>query len=200
MKNVWFTSDFHLSHDKPFLWEPRGFSNIKEMNEAIVENWNSVIKPDDDVYNLGDLALNDMDEAAQYLKQLNGRHWWIFGNHDSQEKIDYLIDEVPNLYPAGYAWVLHPGKYKLYLSHYPALTSNYDDKKFSHHVINLHGHTHQRTNWLHADNPFMYHIGVDSHNYTPVNLDEVITDIRNRWVQFASLYEKYKEDTYGEVK
>jgi len=197
MSNIWFTSDLHLSHNKEFLWGPRGFKNEKEMNEAIVENWNSVVKPGDEVYNLGDMALSDIKDAAKYLRQLNGTHLWIYGNHDTDKKIDYFADEVSNLYMIGYAWVIkYDKKYSLYMSHYPTLTTNYDDKHFSQHVINLHGHTHQKVNWLHSDNPFMYHVGMDSHNNTPVHIDEVLTDIRNRWNQFSNLYSKYKEDTY----
>ena len=90
--------------------------------------------------------------------------------------------------------------FHIYLSHYPTLTANFDEKHFSQHVINLHGHTHQQTNFLQPDNPFMYHVGMDSHNCTPVHIDEVLTDIRNRWNQFEPLYEKYKEDRYGEIK
>ena len=200
MSEIWFTSDLHLSHQAQFLWEPRGFKSPKEMNEAIVENWNSVVKSGDHVYNLGDMALSDPEDALKYLQQLNGIHWWVYGNHDTAKKINLFTDEVPNLFEIGYAWVLKHGKQSLYLSHYPTLTSNYDDKKFSQHVINLHGHTHQHTNWMHSDNPFMYHVGLDSHNNTPVHIDEILADIRNRWNQFEPLYEKYKEDTYGEVK
>ena len=200
MSEIWFTSDLHLSHQAEFLWGPRGFKDQHEMNEALVENWNSVVKPEDEVYNLGDMALTDPEDALKYLKQLNGKHWWIYGNHDTKHKINLFIDEVDNLFEIGYAWVLKEGKHSFYLSHYPTLTANFDDKKFSQHVINLHGHTHQRVNWLQLDNPFMYHVGLDSHNNTPVHIDEVITDIRNRWNQCGQLYEKYKEDTYGEIK
>lgn len=200
MGEIWFTSDLHFSHKAEFLWQPRGFANQHEMNEAIVENWNKVVKPEDEVYNLGDMALTDPEDALKYIKQLNGKHWWIYGNHDTSKKINYFIDEVPNLFEIGYAWMIKHNKYSLYLSHYPTLTANFDDKKFSQHVINLHGHTHQRTNWLQSENPFMYHVGVDSHNCTPVHIDEVIADIKNRWHQQEQLYELYKEDRYGEVK
>jgi len=54
-------------------------------------------------------------------------------------------------------------------------------------VINLHGHTHQQTNFLQPDNPFMYHVGMDSHNCTPVHIDEVMTDIRQRWNEVGQL-------------
>lgn len=201
MADIWFTSDLHMMHNKAFLWEPRGFSNEKEMCEALVENWNKIVKPEDIVYDLGDMALSDVQVAAKYLQKLNGKHFWIRGNHDTENKVDYIMNACwDKMYYCGWAEVIKHNKQSLYMSHYPTLTSNYDDKKFSQHVINLHGHTHQQTNWLHADNPFMYHVGVDSHNNTPVHIDEVLTDIRNRWQQYEHLYEKYKEDTYGEVK
>lgn len=181
MTNIWFTSDLHLSHQAEFLWRPRGFANQKEMNEALVENWNSVVKPEDEVYNLGDMALTDPEDALKYLKQLNGKHWWIYGNHDTKRKINLFIDEVDNLFEIGYAWILKEGKHSFYLSHYPTLTANFDDKHFSQHVIALHGHTHQKGNWIDPRNPFTYHVGVDSHNNTPVHIDEVLTDVRQRW-------------------
>lgn len=200
MSNIWFTSDLHLMHDKAFLWEPRGFSNQQEMCETIVENWNSVVKPEDTVYDMGDMALSDVQAAVKYLKKLNGKHFWIRGNHDTNNKVQYIMDYCwDQIYYVGWADVLKEGKYRFYMSHYPTLTTNYDDKKFSQHVINLHGHTHQTTNWLHAENPFMYHVGLDSHNNTPVNLDEVLTDIRNRYNQFEQLYPKYKEDIYPNI-
>ena len=198
MSNIWFTSDLHLSHKAEFLWGPRGFKDQHEMNEAIVENWNKVVKPDDDVYNLGDMALTDPEDALKYIKQLNGRHWWIYGNHDTQNKIDYFMDEVPNLHSVGYAWVLKVGKQSIYMSHYPALTANFDDKQFSRHVIALYGHTHQQTNFLLIDNPFLYHVGMDSHNCTPVHIDEILADIRNRWNELGNNTGMLKvADAYG---
>ena len=201
MAEIFFTRDTHFSHDQGFLYKPRGFSCIKDMNEAIVENWNKVVKPEDTVYHLGDIALNDTNEAIKSIKKLNGKIHIIRGNHDTDTKLQLFMDVCwDKFFYHGWADIIKDGKKSIYLSHYPTLTANYDDKKFSQHVIALHGHTHQRTNWLHADNPFMYHVGLDSHNNAPVHIDEVLTDIRNRWNQFESLYEKYKEDVYGEIK
>lgn len=201
MNNIWFTSDLHMMHNKGFLYEPRGFTNEKDMCEAIVENWNKVVKEDDIVYDLGDIALSDVQTAVKYIKKLNGKHFLIRGNHDTDSKIDLITHTCyDKFYDVCWADLIKYDKYKFYLSHYPTLTCNYDDKKFSQHVINLHGHTHQQVNWLYADNPFMYHVGLDSHNCTPVHIDEVITDIRNRWNAQGQLHEKYKEDTYGRIK
>ena len=64
---TWFTSDTHFSHIPEFLWGPRGFSNEREMNEAIVDRWNNVVKPGDIVYHLGDMALTDVENAMSNL-------------------------------------------------------------------------------------------------------------------------------------
>ena len=59
MSQIYFTSDLHLCHDRGFIYEPRGFNSIEEMNNAIVENWNSIVTNEDNVFILGDLMLND---------------------------------------------------------------------------------------------------------------------------------------------
>ena len=200
MANIWFTSDLHMNHRQEFLWGPRGFTNEKEMNEAIVERWNKVVKPEDTVWNLGDIALNDINGAIPYLKALNGTQFWLLGNHDTKNKIDLIVKECPNIrvYRDRFATTLKIGDANLYISHYPTLTANFDQKQFGRHVIALYGHTHQQTNWLQLENPFLYHVGLDSHECAPVHFDEVITDIRNRWNELGlNTNSLRKDDTYG---
>lgn len=194
---IWFSADTHFGHDKPFLYEPRGFTNVKDMNEAIIENWNSVVKPGDITYLLGDVMLGDNEAGIKCLQQLNGQIFIIWGNHCTDARKDLLfMDERTRHKMLGgwYAYVIKHGKQSIYLSHYPTLTANYDDKHFSQHVINLHGHTHQHTNWFDPKNPFIYHVGVDSHNCTPVHIDEIITDIRQRWDDIGQLPVPVKPD------
>ena len=50
MSKIYLASDWHFNHNKPFIYEPRGFTNIEEMNEAIIKRHNSVVDDDDDVY------------------------------------------------------------------------------------------------------------------------------------------------------
>ena len=40
---IWLTSDLHFCHDRYFIYEPRGFENIEDMNETIVNNIRSNI-------------------------------------------------------------------------------------------------------------------------------------------------------------
>lgn len=174
-----------VSHNKSFLYEPRGFSSVEEMNEAIVNNWNKIVKPEDTVYLLGDVILNDIEKGYQYLNALNGYINIILGNHDGKTKID-LFKRIPNVNIMGYAWLLQYHKFNFFLSHYPSITSNYDDKALKKRTINLHGHTHQTNNFLFPDNPFMYHVGVDSHNCTPVNIDEIICDIKYKYQELVN--------------
>ena len=63
----------------------------------------------------------------------------------------------------------------LYLSHYPTITDNFDDTR-NHHTISLFGHTHQTTNFFN-NNPYMYHVGLDSHNMYPVSIEQIFKDI-----------------------
>ena len=171
MKNIWFTSDTHFCHKQPFLWQPRGFSSVEEMNEAIVDKWNANIKSDDIVYHLGDMALNDIDSAIPYIKRLNGQIIWLRGNHDTDNKIKTILHECQHLNMACYmnwntSWsmMLKDGKRHIYLSHYPTIASNYDEKHFSQHVISLHGHTHSSKKWMFDINPFLYNVCLELDN------------------------------------
>jgi len=200
MSEIFFTSDTHFGHQPEFLWKPRGFSSVEEMDEAIIENWNKVVKSTDIVYHLGDTILNDNANGLECFKRLNGQIFLIYGNHDTNARRNLLFtDDCTRHKMLGgwYAWLIKYGKLSIYMSHYPTLTANYDEKHFSQHVLSLHGHTHQRTNWLDPKNPFLYHVGLDSHNNTPVHIDEVITDIRQRWEEIGRLPVPVQpQDTY----
>ena len=192
MSEIFFTSDTHFAHKPNFLWEPRGFTSVDEMNEAIIERWNSTVKPSDIVYHLGDFFLNDNEKGMECLNRLNGNIFAIWGNHDTENRKN-LIAASGRVSGGCYAHVIKYNKFSFYLSHYPTLTANYDDKYLSQHVINLHGHTHQCANFLYPNNPFMYHVGVDSHNCAPVNIEEVLSEIRRRWFDLQTLKIPTKE-------
>ena len=186
MGEIFITSDTHFCHIPEFLWQPRGFKSVEEMNEAIVERWNNVVKSEDKVWHLGDIALSDTEKAIKYINQLNGEIMWIGGNHDSANRIKLILQECPRIFWIGWASLTKIGKISCYLSHYPTFTANYDEKHFSQHVINLHAHTHQKTNFLNPTNPFMYHVGMDSHNCTPIHIETAINEVRQRWNDMQS--------------
>lgn len=192
--SVYFISDLHIGHDREFLYLPRGFENIKEHDKAILENWNGTVTEDDEVYLLGDVMLNDREYGLEILGRLKGHIHIIRGNHDTDEKIKHYA-ELPNVVEVVAAAYLKAGKVSLYLSHFPTLVSYKKSDKKSLPLINLYGHTHQKTNFfddgVNGVHPFMYHVGVDSHDLTPVLLEDVIEEIR---AKRKECYEMQQQD------
>jgi calcineurin-like phosphoesterase family protein len=181
MSTIWFCSDLHFGHNKPFLYEPRGFSNIYEHDETIIKNWNKLVTYDDDVYLLGDVMLNDDVHGLKCLKSLHGQIHLILGNHDSNNRIE-LYDTCFNIVEICAGKFLKVGKQRFYLSHYPTLTSNYDENKpLKSRVINLCGHSHTKDKFADFDKGVIYHVELDAHDNKPVSIDTILKDIQGKY-------------------
>lgn len=173
MSNIFITSDLHFNHDKDFIWKERGFSSVNEMNEAIVNNWNQTVSDDDIVYLLGDVAMgSDLQASLRLINKLKGKKYLAYGNHDTEARIkafktNRFFEDIQMGYRLKYK------KHMFILTHYPTITANGDDLR----VINLYGHTHQKDNFF-EDKSYMYHVGVDSHDCTPVSLETIIKEIK----------------------
>ena len=124
---IWITSDFHFGHEKDFLWQPRGFLSWQEHAEEVIKNFNSVVKPDDVVYVLGDCVLKNDAFGVECLKRLNGKKYLAFGNHDSGARIERYQEEGIFL-DIQYGYRLRESKFTFWLQHYPAMMGNYKDK------------------------------------------------------------------------
>ena len=177
MGKIFATSDLHFCHNREFIWGARGFKSIEEHDAEIIKRWNEVVTAEDDVYILGDLMLGDNAHGIHCLSQLNGKLHILTGNHctSARQKLYHTLENMVEF--CGYATTIKYKKKQLYLSHYPTITSNMEANPHQ-AVFNLYGHTHQTTNFYNGQ-PFMYHVGVDSHNCYPVLLDDVITEIKN---------------------
>lgn len=182
---IYLISDTHFCHDREFLYGPRGFENVGEMNKAIVENWNNIVSMEDDVYLLGDVMLNDNEEGIRLLKQLKGKIHIILGNHDTDTRIA-LYKECDNVVEVVYATMIKYNKYTLYLSHYPTITTNIDENYFSQHTLNIYGHTHQKEKFYH-DNPFMLCACADAWNCTPFSIDEAIVKMITKYKECGDM-------------
>lgn len=170
---IWLTSDTHFNHDRDFIWSPRGFQNVTEMNEAIITKWNETVSENDIVYHLGDVIMGeDLQSGLKIVKSLKGQKILAIGNHDTDARIKaFLTNHLFQTATMGYR--LKASKRTLILTHYPTITANGDDVR----TINLFGHTHQTTNFFEDENgirKYMYHVGVDSHNCNLVNLEEIL--------------------------
>ena len=178
--SIYVTSDLHFGHDKDFLYLPRKFNSIAEHDAGIIANWNSVVQPEDTVYVLGDIMLNDNEQGIECLRQLRGYIKIVLGNHDTPTRIAQY-ETLPNIKVLGYADVIKYKKYTFYLSHYPTITSNYDlDKPLKARVVNLCGHSHTPFPFEDIDRGLIYHVVLDAHDCRPVSLDTVIEKMKLR--------------------
>ncbi len=164
MSNVWFTSDLHLGHANVIKYCNRPFESAEEMNEAIINNFNECVKPEDTVYILGDVALCKADKLNSFLCRMNGHKHLIFGNHDK--------DIRKEKFKHHFAWTgdykeVKVGDQKLILMHYAMRTWNKQHRG----AWQLYGHSHNNL----PDLPTLLSmdVGIDAHNYRPISFEEV---------------------------
>lgn len=176
---IYVSSDTHFCHDREFLWGPRGYKSVDEMNEDIVRKWNDVVRPEDTVYLLGDCMLNDNDKGLEYMRRLNGKLYICLGNHDTEARKALYLG-LPQVQDVQLAYLIKCGKQSYYLSHYPTITSNYDvDKPLGQRVINVCGHTHTQDRFKDMDKGLIFHAELDANDCYPFLLSDIKYDILN---------------------
>lgn len=166
MSEIWLTSDTHFGHSKIIEYTNRPFANVDEMNEALVNNWNKVVSPNDTVYHLGDVFFTK--DGAKHLRRLNGKKYLILGNHDDpdHEMIRDTFKEVrlwKSMKSVG-----------LLLTHVPIYAGIFDetdrtDNRRPKHIKNVHGHLHEKV----VDDVRYINVSVEQTDYTPINLEKV---------------------------
>jgi calcineurin-like phosphoesterase family protein len=142
------------------------------MDEALVENWNRVVRPCDKVYHLGDVVINR--RALKTLGRLNGEKVLVKGNHDIfriNEYLEYFKDV------RGYHILDN-----IIMSHIPV---HYDSRgRFR---GNAHGHLHanrvpkpcgwcsttQQVLYSSDPDPWYFNCSVEQIDYTPLAFDVV---------------------------
>jgi calcineurin-like phosphoesterase family protein len=152
---VFFTADTHFGDHRVLNISKRPFSSVDEMDGTIMEGWNTVIEPEDEVWHLGDFA-RTAKIAAGVFPLLNGRKHLIIGNNDPPAVLPLNWISVQS-----YAEIEVDG-IPLVLCHYPFRTWNRMGKG----AINLHGHSHGRLKALKQQ----FDVGVDARQFRPVTL------------------------------
>lgn len=134
-REYWITSDLHFFHKGilKFCPDTRPWSTLEEMHEALIEEWNSKVKPDDVVFHLGDFSFAGKEKTEAIITRLNGHIVWILGNHD--QKVFKTIEA--NKYH--YLEVSMDGN-KVCMMHYSLSVWN----RQAYGSIAVHGHTHGR--------------------------------------------------------
>lgn len=85
---IYFIADTHFNHENIIKYCDRPFSNAKEMNEYIIQKWNSVVKEDDIVYHLGDVGFGTTEMLKELISRLNGTKILLRGNHDFKRGVN----------------------------------------------------------------------------------------------------------------
>jgi len=179
-RDIWIVSDTHLGHENILKFTDsatgdlvRGhlFDNVDQMDEYMLEKWNSVVKPGDIVYHLGDVFMGDKDRFKRQWPKFNGSKRLIVGNHDD---VKFLSNG--GFFKKVSMWRMFP-EFGLMLSHVPLHESNLlrlaekggkwpDDCA---PMLNVMGHIHQNPA---PEGPYRC-VCVEQTDYTPVNIEGV---------------------------
>ena len=168
MKNTWLSADLHLKHKNILKFQPnRKFDSLDEHDEAIIENWNKIVKPKDDLWFLGDFAFASQVVALEYLKRLNGRIHFIIGNHDHKVVKNINFQRLLS-FLGDFTTIRGFHKLPITLCHYPFLSWPHSGRGSYH----FHGHTH---GYIDNTGTNRIDVGIDTHpNLRPWNIDELI--------------------------
>lgn len=179
---VWFTSDLHFWHKNICKYCNRPYSSVEEMNEAIIANWNSVVKDDDTVFVLGDLGFCGYEKLEPLMARLKGKKYLIQGNHDSDKIVAKLweadiIEEYYKLTTITIEGDEELPEQMLTLCHFPMIDWYNKEKG----AWMIHGHRHElpgtpSCSIAHWD------VGVDKNNMTPISFEQLKINITTQYV------------------
>lgn len=190
----YYISDLHIgcinNHDNRTL----------EHDILLLNNWNSIVNNNDDIYILGDIGRlgNNKENSyvASIISQLKGKKHLIIGNHDKKGLKDNRINQLfVNIKDYDVIGDNNNGiNYNIVLSHYPILFWENQHKGY----IHLYGHVHNSEEnniykkCLEEVNLFFkkeetkgrtdcpralaYNVGamLDNFNYTPKSIKQIV--------------------------
>lgn len=167
----YYFADAHLGHSNIIRMNNRPFSDVNEMNETIIKNWNHTLNDNDDIYIIGDLFYKGGDPVP-ILKRLKGKKHLIAGNHDGvllknpvARKFFVEINDILTIWE---------DKQMIVLCHYPMIEWN----GYFRGSVLLYGHIHNNTKndtyQIMKNRKNAYNVGADILGFTPRTLQETI--------------------------
>jgi len=194
---TWYSSDQHFDHERIVELCHRPFATVQEMNDALVYNWNSLVKPTDVVVVLGDVAIGR--KGLEQVRRLNGRKILVPGNHDScwsyhkrwrRETERFVEVGFSVVWNGGYVHDWPLGDLRVNLAHLPyrgagdhTRTERYSEQRLEDDGTPLLcGHVHEawKTIQVRGETPgsLMINVGVDQWGFSPVHEDVLIDLVR----------------------
>jgi calcineurin-like phosphoesterase family protein len=163
MRNIFVISDTHFGHAKilTFLMNDGSrvrpeFDHVEEMNEHMIEKWNSVVRDNDIVYHLGDVYFGD---GHICLSRLRGKKRLILGNHDDAKDL-----RLHSVFQKITLWRIFK-EFNCMLTHVPVHESSMNKVNY-----NLHGHIHRNK----SSTPNHINCSVEASNYTPRSIEDIM--------------------------
>lgn len=171
--NIFFASDHHFHHKNILTFKNqddtplRVFDDVDHMNEIMVQRHNSVVKPNDKVYFVGDVSMSRNAKGLEILGRMNGEKVLVKGNHDLctlNQYLKYFKDVRGSHQFDG-----------MILTHIPI-----HPESLARWGVNVHGHLHNNI-VMHrgfAGKPIepdrrYFNVSMERINYTPISLEEV---------------------------
>jgi len=175
---TWIISDTHFQHsnmlkflgDDGLPFRGKHFSNQKECDELMIENWNKNIKPWDKVYHLGDVFMGDKMEFEKLWARLNGKKSLIVGNHDDIRYLsgkssltgDWFFRKIE-------VWKYFKFKENSFIAtHVPMqLEGSFEGEHRAYY--NVHGHIHNNK----SPTSRHYNACVEVNNWSPIHIEDL---------------------------
>lgn len=178
---LWFISDTHFHHDNIIRYCDRPFENVGHMDKTMIENWCSLVQPDDFVIHAGDFCWGNTESWIHFLAQLPGNIILVRGNHDKDGTFPknrfHSIHELLNIRVKDPE--IEGGDQRITICHYPML-SWYQSHRGAWQFF---GHVHGKLvdSALSPDGwnlsgkltPKQLDLSVELHNYSPISYNEV---------------------------
>ena len=171
---TFFISDLHLGHENIIPFCRQQFLTLDDMHQRIIDQWNSVVRPSDIVWVLGDVSLGG-GHQIHLMDQMNGTKNLVMGNHDN-----YRVD-----YRRHFNRICGVFEYKgCILSHVPV----HPMQKYRFRA-NIHGHLHELNVMMDGvrlategpevwedvivPDPWYINVSCEQLNYTPISFDTI---------------------------
>lgn len=185
---TYYTSDMHYGHERIIELCNRPFADLDEMHDAMIYNWNTLVRPTDVVVVLGDVAIGR--RGLEQVRRLNGRKILVPGNHDScwsyhkrwrRETERYVDVGFSVVWNGGYCHDWPLGQMRVNLTHLPYQGDHTDRvERYAEQRLPddgtplLCGHVHEawKTHKTTSGTP-MINVGVDQWDFTPVSEDQL---------------------------
>lgn len=196
----YWTSDLHIGHHNIIPFSGRPFwkketiqfafgpsevetEDVDAMNKAILDNYNDVVRPTDEVWFVGDIVMGHFETNIKFMRRFHGDKYLIPGNHDRCHRMFPKWAKFQPAYEAvgftvlGSEMLTTVGDWSVKVCHFPYKGDSHDKDRFSGNRPTaeggwlIHGHTHspERVDY----DTRSIHVGVDAWDLTPVSETEI---------------------------